>query len=138
MSGESWPTDTTRPQNVFVMPPVPSPFILTLPLPPSVNRLAGRLGMKSRHAVEWYRRADAYVLAMKPLPPVMIEPFQLRVVWGESHSGKSFDCDNRIKPLLDYLQRIELIANDKLCRRLLAEFGYVPRGFCRVEISVLP
>lgn len=137
MSGESWPTDTTRPQNVFVMPPVPSPFILTLPLPPSVNQLVPKLGNSSPIARKWVKSADRYVLAMKPLPPTMIEPFQLRVVWPEIEAG-IFDCDNRLKPLLDYLQRIQLIANDKLCRRLLVEFGYVPRGFCRVEISVLP
>lgn len=137
MSGESWPTDTTRPQNVFVMPPVPSPFILTLPLPPSVNTMTYKLGNRSSSVQAWIKSAGRYVLAMKPLPPTMIEPFQLRIVWPEIDAGK-WDCDNRVKPLLDYLQRIELIANDKLCRRLLVEFGYVPRGFCRVEISVLP
>jgi hypothetical protein len=33
------------------------------------------------------------------------------------------DLDNGIKPLMDWLQRVELIENDKWCDRILAQWG---------------
>ena len=33
------------------------------------------------------------------------------------------DLDNGIKPLMDWLQRVELIEDDKYCDRILAQWG---------------
>jgi hypothetical protein len=38
------------------------------------------------------------------------------------------DLDNPIKPLLDWLLRVELIENDKYCDRILAQWGDAPLG----------
>jgi hypothetical protein len=38
------------------------------------------------------------------------------------------DLSNRIKALEDWLQRVELIENDKYCERLVAEWGRAPLG----------
>jgi len=48
------------------------------------------------------------------------------------------DLDNCCKVLIDYLRRIELIANDapKNMRRLVVEWGEAPEGV-RVEVTPL-
>lgn len=121
----------------FVMPPVPSPFILTLPLPPSVNRLTPKLGSTSSVVKKWLAEVDPLILSLKPLPPTIKGPYSLRVVFSVKQFGR-FDIDNRIKVLMDYLERIEIVINDKFCIKLVVEFGFVPRGFCRVEVSAIP
>lgn len=131
-----------RPRNLtsdgFVVPPVPStPLILTLPLPPSVNRLTAKLGNTSPDVKKWLAVVDPLILSLKPLPPTIKGPYSLRVVFSEKQFGR-FDIDNRLKVLMDYLERIEIVSNDKNCRKLVAEFGFVARWFCRVEVNAIP
>lgn len=116
--------------------------ILDLPLPPSVNRIAARLGNESSVVKKWITAADRHIMATgqrigwppgnaldhriknSPRPD---SPFVLEVIWTEDQAGK-WDIDNRLKPLLDYLQRIGVTRNDKLCRKLIVVFGEAPSG----------
>jgi hypothetical protein len=115
-------------------------FTLHLPLPPSVNSIVNRLGNCSPNVRKWIRLADPYILAIrgswpKPLP-VIKQRYSLEIIWPEKQFGM-FDCDNRIKVLQDYLQRIMLIDNDRNCWRITAEFGDVERGMCLVKVTAL-
>ena len=109
-----------------------SGFVLHLPMPPSVNRFTSRLGNKSPVVTKWIKSADALLLSQGRLPKKVKGQFEALIVWDEDYFG-SRDIDNCVKPLLDYLQRIELIENDKLCRSLIVGWAVAPEG-CKVEI----
>jgi Holliday junction resolvase RusA-like endonuclease len=106
-------------------------FVLNLPRPPSVNRFVTRLGSKSPIVLDWVRQCDRYVMAVRPRPRFH-GPFEAHVTWNDLYRGK-IDIDNCIKPLLDYLQRVEIIDNDRWCRRLVVDWGPVELG-CRVAV----
>lgn len=109
-------------------------FVIDLPLPPSVNTMVRKLGNTSPGVRRWRMQADAYLYEqMRWLKSRAIKgPFLIDITWTKAELGKS-DIDNRIKPLLDYLQSRELIENDKLCREMRVGFGMVNFG-CRVEV----
>src|SRR5882672_6547107 len=90
-------------------------FVLDLPRPPSVNRFTHRLGNKSPEVLAWVKEADYCVMRVRPRPR-FTGPFEIKVTWNVDQFGR-FDCDNPIKPLLDYLQRVMIIENDRWCRR---------------------
>jgi Holliday junction resolvase RusA-like endonuclease len=106
-------------------------FVLNLPLPPSVNRFAARLGNSSPVVLRWIRQCDRYVMALRPRPQFKGE-FEAQVTWNIDYFGKG-DIDNCLKPLLDYLQRVTIIENDRLCRRLVVDWGPLELG-CRVAV----
>jgi Holliday junction resolvase RusA-like endonuclease len=54
-------------------------------------------------------------------------PFEAELVFRRPDNRKG-DLDNGIKPLMDWLQRVELIENDKYCDRILAQWGEAPLG----------
>jgi hypothetical protein len=107
-------------------------LVLDLPLPPSVNTMMRKLGNRSPSVQKWITRADPYILMVKPIRGVA-GPYIVNITWPKYSFGM-FDCDNRIKVLKDYLQRVEAIDDDLYCWRLTAEFGDMPKGMCRVEI----
>jgi Holliday junction resolvase RusA-like endonuclease len=104
---------------------------LTLPQPPSVNRMMAHLGNRSPAITSWVRQADmTYVLARseRPLPPVRGK-FEIEIAFERDRS----DFHNRLKPLFDFLQRLQLIENDRLCEHLDARWGEPGTG-CKVRI----
>ena len=116
------------------------PLVLDLPLPPSVNRYEPKSGNASKQVQDWHDLADGYVLHGNPRyrQKAVLGAFVVHVTWSEDHwkddaVGGDFDADNRIKPLLDYLQRIEVIENDKKLWFLSVGWGDAPLG-CRVQI----
>jgi hypothetical protein len=110
----------------------PTGFVLELPQPPSVNLFVKKLGNQSPRVREWHRLADPYVMAIRPRPHIK-GAFEAAVTWNIDQFGR-FDCDNPIKPLLDYLQRVMIIENDRWCRRLVVDWGPVELG-CRVVVK---
>ena len=106
-------------------------FTLDIPRPPSVNRFKHRLGNSSPNVVNWVSRADSYLRAAGRYPRIR-GPYELFVVFAESDFGR-WDPDNRLKCLCDWLQRVELIENDKLARLIMVEWGVAPLG-CRVQL----
>lgn len=114
-------------------PPMPTHgwWTIELPRPPSVNRFTKRLGNKSPSVMNWVRDCDRCLMATRNRPR-LCGPFEVRVTWSIDQFGR-FDGDNPLKPLLDYLQRVEIIENDKWCRRYLIEWGVAALG-CRVAV----
>jgi Holliday junction resolvase RusA-like endonuclease len=112
-------------------------LVFDLPRPPSVNRLMARLGNRSAAVERWIRAADASLMSnpaeWRRLQAGAIKgPFEIDIVWSRELFGR-IDIDNPIKVLLDYLQRIQLIENDRQARKLSAIFGTAPAG-CRVRL----
>lgn len=115
---------------------------LDLPLPPSVNdfqhvwqgsRLVP-LGNRSKCVKEFWKAADAYIFEQKQWIKLKAIKglFAINIVWTKTEAGNS-DIDNRVKPLLDYLQRIAVIDNDKDCRLMSVSYGRTNLD-CRVTI----
>ncbi len=111
--------------------------MLDLPPPVSVNA-ARRIDWSARPKIKaWKEHADRFVLAAKrqPSPPKFekLERFIITVILSEDHC--TIDLDNGIKVLIDYLVRIEVIANDakKNMRGLHMIWGHAPAG-CRVIV----
>lgn len=106
-------------------------LLLDLPMPPSVNRRIGKLGNKSPEVQKWMAQADLFYLAQhRRKPPKIMGDFELDITWDERRFGKQ-DWDNPIKGLCDWLQRVELIKDDRYCRRGVVQWGKAPEG-CRV------
>lgn len=105
----------------------PAGFLIGLPRPPSVNRFLAKLGNKSPDVQQWIKRCDREIMAMRPRPQMVRGAFEATITWDERAFGRA-DIDNPIKPLLDYLERIELIENDKLCRKLNVGWGPASLG----------
>jgi hypothetical protein len=55
-------------------------------------------------------------------------PFEVELTFRRPFKTRMGDLDNGIKPLMDWLQRVELIENDRYCDRLLAQWGEAPLG----------
>lgn len=112
---------------------MPAESTLNLPLPPSVNRLISKRGNASPVVEDWIRHADAHLmLTGQPIFPVHGE-FEIDIVWDVRRRRRRADIDNRIKPLLDYLQRISVIDNDRDCVGLRVRWGQAPAG-CYVRL----
>lgn len=112
-------------------------LLINLPLPPSINRVIGtRLGNKHRDVQCWIKQADAHLLRdpaawRQTFARRLGGPFAVDIVWNRAQ--RDGDIDNRIKPLLDYVQRLELIRNDEDCEDLRVRWGCAPDG-CRVRL----
>ena len=76
----------------------------------------------------WKQNADAaldksrQVCGLRQIPG----PFTAQIII--KRTNKNRDIDNTIKVILDFAQRINLIANDKFCEKLTAEYGECPDG----------
>lgn len=116
-------------------------FSLTLPLPPSVNRIQKRLGNSDPLVKEWRERCHGYVYEQGPLKQLK-GPYIIEIVWPISRwneeKGGRFDADNKVKPLSDYIESLGIIQNDKLCWRLEAGWGNVDHDCCLVEVWPKP
>lgn len=118
----------------------PFEIVLELPAPPSINRAGAewRLGNKALRVQRWRRKADGHLLITgqhrklsKDGNPLIEGFFGCDVLWDhrladELHS----DIDNRVKYLLDYLQYLRIIENDRNCRPLHVDYGDAPDGCC--------
>jgi Holliday junction resolvase RusA-like endonuclease len=115
----------------------PASYEFNLPLPPSVNRRIKYMGNQSPSVMSWIRRADAHLTVSGQLRsrPRVDGKFALVITWA-SDTPRRGDIDNRLKPLLDYLTRIEVIADDRWCERLEVSYGRAPEG-CRVVLTAI-
>jgi hypothetical protein len=106
-------------------------FTLDIPRPPSINRFKKMLGNASPIVVKWQRQADAHLTLRKPYPRIR-GPYELFVKFPVDEFTL-FDADNCLKALSDWLQRVELIENDRYARRLVVDWGEAPTG-CRIRV----
>lgn len=122
--------------------PEPIEVTVDLPLPPSVNSIWRHVRGRTIRSVvyrDWIARADAVLMASP-------SAWRGRTIMGPCEAWLTFnveagigDLDNRIKAILDYAQRVELVDNDKLIMRLVAEWAQpvrAPAG-CRLILKEL-
>lgn len=119
----------------------PADFTIHCPMPPSLNSIwRARRGAKgkpsfylSRRYETWKRVFDNIILATRPKPRVTGH-FTVAVTLNESK--RRGDADNRLKGLLDALQRAGIVENDKLADRVTIGWGYAPQG-CAIAIRAV-
>lgn len=115
-----------------------SPFVIRLPLPPSVNALfrnvPGKGRVKTGAYKSWRNVADSYALRQKPVGgfPRFERDFEVIVCVPTKMRG---DVDNRAKAALDVLRVYSIISDDRhavsvTVRRVLD----MPGDECRVTI----
>ena len=103
--------------------------------PPSINAL-WRVGRgkiyRSRKYDSWIKEFGLCLIASKVRAGSVSSYFELEVTVSDKSRA---DLDNvAAKAILDALQKFEIIANDKHCRKLSAEYGDAPAG-CRIVIN---
>lgn len=118
--------------------------VVDLPYPPSVNRLwraTAEHGEQSVYLaptyVSWKKAADALLLTYRGWrQPTIKGAFSIDIGLSPPKGHKRGDIDNRVKAVLDFIQRVSIIENDKHCQRLLVEWvgiEHAPHG-CRVTV----
>lgn len=121
------------------------PLTLDLPFPPSTNQIWRRSAKTGMHLSKDYRdwkvQCDRHIMAQRayPLGRKIIGPCEAHIWLNMSMARSGSDIDNRVKAVLDYLQRIELLDNDKLVMKLTVEWAKpsaAPIG-CRVTLTEL-
>jgi hypothetical protein len=106
--------------------------VIDLPLPPSVNRFMAKLGNRSPVVKVWVRDADAHFISQMKNLRNIIGPYEIEITWSAMRRGIS-DIGNREKALSDWLQRVGLVENDRMCERMTLLWGVAPEG-CRVRL----
>jgi Holliday junction resolvase RusA-like endonuclease len=109
--------------------------VIDCPRPPSINALwrvgRGRL-YKSNTYTAWLQQFALHILEQKVHRHYIDGPFTLTTIIS---SNQRADLDNVAgKAILDGLQHYNVIANDRNCRRLVAEYGEAPLG-CRIVLE---
>ena len=116
-------------------------LVLDLPMPPSVNaiwRSTAKRG-KPQYYLDakykaWKKECDALVWVAGATGAALREPVTVAIYLNASK--RRGDADNRIKAVLDWLQRARIIVNDSQVEKVSAEWGEAPSG-CRVTIEAV-
>ena len=110
---------------------------IDLPYPPSVNsiwrqnRKTGKTYLDPKYRA-WKAEVDGAFLQNKRIWKPVPGRFRASFTLNESQPHRG-DLDNRIKAVLDVLQRLGLIENDRLCVKFDVEWGLV--NGCRVTLE---
>lgn len=124
------------------------PVVIELPYPPSMNRIwrsaasaAGQQVYLAPSYVKWRQAADALLMSERGWSKKrLIGPFEIEIGLCPPKSHPRGDLDNRIKAVLDWLQRANIIVNDKFCQRLVVQWvptEAAPCG-CRATLRAFP
>ena len=124
--------------------PEPIEITVDLPFPPSTNRIwrQKRGGVYTAPAyAAWVKNCDAHILMARSkrtiLKHMIMGPCEAEILLNiDKGIG---DLDNRLKAVLDFAQRIELIHDDKLVMHLHAAWvipSRAPVG-CRLTLREL-
>ena len=62
-------------------------------------------------------------------------PFHATITIDRSKRKKNEDIDNRIKAILDFLERAALIENDSLAETVTIRWGHAPEG---ASVRIIP
>lgn len=143
-----WLADQTADAEAVLSVPIADPMIggivVDLPYPPSVNKLWRSTAAISKQRVYlapsyalWKTAADALLMSERGWTKKRLSGlFEIKIDLCNPAKHPRGDLDNRIKAVLDYLQRVEVIRNDKDCQRLVAQWvpqEGAPHG-CRVTL----
>lgn len=113
--------------------------IVDLAFPPSLNTMWRFSQNRSKPYFSeryqaWKSDSDERFLQSKKLWRPVKGNVAIHITLDEKRRRSNIDCDNRGKPVLDWLQRACIIENDALCDKLEIEWGEAPTG-CRVKIQ---
>ena len=110
---------------------------IDLPFPPSVNRIwrKGKNGniYLHEHVRSWKRVCDNFCLAAGWNKKPIDGAFTATITLSREKRSRVMDADNRIKVVLDWLQRAGIIENDALAEEVRVLWGEAPEG-CRVSL----
>ena len=117
---------------------IPFPTVTAdLPFPPSFNRLwryTGKCVILTPEYMAWKREAWAAFRKQYPNKmPATLKSFRIDITLDEGRRSRC-DGDNRIKPVIDFCQRINLIFDDRDCDAGSWRWGHAPMG-CRVSLE---
>ena len=126
---------------------IPDPITITLdlPMPPSTNQIWRRSAKTGMHLSKdykaWKVQCDRHLVMTRTYPKgcTIHGPCEAHILLNIEAARAGSDADNRIKALMDYLQRIELIDNDNLVMKYIIEWAKpsaAPVG-CRVSLTEL-
>ncbi len=109
------------------------PFLITIPIPPSVNDLygvgkGGRRFLK-RHVKAWRDEAGWMILDQKPVPVIG----RYRLLLSVPKTRK--DADNMLKPTLDLLVALWLTPDDRHCGLCQAQVVPELKGYATVSVE---
>jgi Holliday junction resolvase RusA-like endonuclease len=125
----------------------PLECVIDLPFPPSVNRIwrntsgaRGHVYLSAEYRA-WIKQANMAVIVNGTWRKRTPMPGEFRALILLSRAERAGDVDNRIKAVLDWAQRSELIRDDRLCEEITARWAATteaPHG-CRLILrSVTP
>lgn len=127
-----------------------SDIVIDLPFPPSINRIwrASAVIKSGSQKVylaptykAWKSEADALLMTQRGwMMRRLTGDFAAQIDLCPPKGHVRGDLDNRIKAVLDFLQRATIVANDKHCQRVLAQWvkpEEAPHG-CRVTVKPMP
>ncbi|TDQ63595.1 Holliday junction resolvase RusA-like endonuclease [Maritalea mobilis] len=101
-------------------------------MPPSVNDcFANNRKTGGRHRTKRYAtwaNAAGYDLKAQKRNAFIAGAFTIAIVLDRKSMRSNSDIDNRVKPILDLLQTLDFIKDDKFCERLTVEKGTVEGG----------
>lgn len=111
---------------------------LSLPFPPSQNRIWRRSGTRIHRSTEynsWETEAIAvYHAQRKNAGEPIFGHFTYHIVFDEKRRKVARDGDNRQKAVLDFLQHVGLIEDDKFADAGSWSWGPIEHGTCFVRI----
>jgi crossover junction endodeoxyribonuclease RusA len=110
---------------------------LELPYPPTANTIwrrgKGRTYLNPKYKA-WQNEANGMYQqqkAAKTIGTPIAGPFEVHLTFSDKKRRKGSDLDNRVKPVLDQMQRLGVIENDSLAERVTATWGPVDGVFIR-------
>jgi len=122
-------------------------IVIDLPYPPSINRIwrssaVIKSGSQKVYLAPtykaWKSEADALLMTQRGWTlRSFVGPFSLDLALCPPKGQPRGDLDNRIKAVLDFLQRVSIVSNDKHCQLICAywvESGQAPHG-ARVTVK---
>lgn len=112
-------------------------YTINLPFPVSTNRIwrqgKGRTYLSPEYEA-WIKQADAlYLTQTRKLHVVTLGRYHADLVFDEKQRGAK-DADNLIKCVNDWLQRVDIVHNDKMCYGGKWSWGEAPSG-CIVIVT---
>lgn len=112
-------------------------MIFSLPLPPSANRMYRRSGHvihKSAAYRDWLTQAGWEFARQIKGHSTIRDKAAVELFIGPMHASR--DADNVLKPVADFMQQAQIIANDKLIRQwhVAADCPSIPRNTVMVTI----
>lgn len=112
-----------------------------LPKPPSINHIYGYTCQKgfarsyiTQEGRLWFQEAGLRLRSQIRRKKTIVTPCE---IWIELYTCRVQDVDNVLKPILDLLQKNEVVKNDNLFYKLDIEKHKVAKGEERIEFQIL-